>query len=212
MLLARSPRPLAVVVPSDAARRRHALFRLAAIAAPAIVVPLIVAACGAGSGDRATNGASEGGKERAGTTTAAARGGVCAKSDTSPVSLAVREYATKAMPSAQFFLSAYGTDSALPEDGFRTLQDKGPSRYYGGDSAALAKQRATLAQLGPYNSLLVVYRGQTTSADGSTVDVRLGGHYVAGVHEGELATSKRFTVRCDSAGWRLAATTDEPPK
>lgn len=136
----------------------------------------------------------------------------CSKADTTPVGLAVREYIAKSSPTPQRFLSAAGTDSGLPEDGFKVLQDKGPTYFYSSDSTAQRKIREKLLEAGPYASLLVVYRGQKVSDDGQSTDVTLGGHYIGGEHEGKVATTKRFSVRCDSTGWRIASTVEEPAK
>jgi hypothetical protein len=42
------------------------------------------------------------------------------------------------------------------------------------------------------------------------VDIRLGGYYVGGEHDGKVYAPKRYGIRCDSTGWRLATTTEEP--
>ena len=167
--------------------------------AATLLLALASAACG-GEGDRS---AASSGKEQAAAPS-------CSQADTTPVALAVREFIAKAEPTPQRFLNAAGTDSSLPDDGFKVLQDKGPTYYYTGDSAARATVRARLADVGPYTSLLVVYRGKTESEGGNAVDVRLAGHYVGGDHEGKSLPTKRYGVRCDSTGWRIASTTDEP--
>ncbi|MES2524975.1 MAG: hypothetical protein V4617_19920 [Gemmatimonadota bacterium] len=169
----------------------------------------LATACGGASGDGAANGSTNG-KERAEADATGDGLAACAKSDTTPVSLAVRDYVTRAMPSAQRFLSAVGTDSALPDDGFRVLQDKGPTYFYSSDTTAQRKIREKLAEVGPFGSLLVVYRGQTAAADGRSVDVRLGGHYVGGQHDGKQLATKRFSIRCDSTGWSIASSAEEP--
>lgn len=170
-----------------------------------IAVATMTAACG-GSGDAAGK---SGGKEQAagaGTPAVAA----CASVDTTPVSLAVREFIAKAEPTPQRFLSAFGTDSALPEDGFKVLQDKGPTYFYSSDSTAQRKIREKLAVAGPYASLLVVYRGQTATEEGRAVDVRLAGQFVGAENDGKKLPTKRFAVRCDSTGWKIASTVEEP--
>ncbi|HYW32157.1 MAG TPA: hypothetical protein VE869_11665 [Gemmatimonas sp.] len=166
------------------------------------------AAC-SGDSDSGKAGGTDG-KERAESDAGTNGLAACSKSDTTPLSLAVRDYITRAMPSAQRFLSAMGTDSALPDDGFRVLQDKGPTYFYSSDTTAQRKIREKLAEVGPFGSLLVVYRGQTAAPDGQTVDVRLGGHYVGGQHDGKQLAGKRFSIRCDSTGWRIASSAEEP--
>ena len=134
----------------------------------------------------------------------------CARPDSTPLGLAVRDYIAKSLPTPLRFLNAVGTDSALPEDGFKVLQDKGPSYFYGSDTVAQRKLRDKLAVDGPWPSLLVVYRGQSASDGGNAMDIRLGGHYVGGEHHGKVHVSKRYAMRCDSTGWRIATTTEEP--
>jgi hypothetical protein len=167
------------------------------------------AACGgdSASGERAD--AKTGGKEqaaRAGAGTAPA----CANADTAALALAVLDFITKATPSAQRYLNAVGTDSAVPEDGMKVLQDKGPTYFYSSDTSAQRQIRNKLAVDGPWASLLVVYRGQSATDDGNGVDIRLGGHYVGGEHDGKVHATKRYGVRCDSTGWTIATTAEEP--
>jgi len=156
--------------------------------------------------------ACSGGGDSAAKTKAAelAAGPSCVSRDTTPVSLAVRDFIKTASPTAQRYLSAAGTDSAVPEDGFKVLQDKGPTYFYGGDDAAKAKIREKLASVGPYASLLVVFRGKTEAENGNRVTVRLGGHYIGGEHEGKVAPGKAYEVQCDTTGWKIATTTPEP--
>ncbi len=131
----------------------------------------------------------------------------CAEADTTAVMVAVREYITTASPTPQRYLSAAGTDSAVPEDGFKVLQDKGPTYFYGGDSTAQRKIREKLASVGPYASLLVLFKGKTETADGNDVTITLGGQYIGGEHEGKRAAAKTYGVRCDSTRWKVATTT-----
>ena len=176
-------------------------------AGSAVLLTLAIA-CGGNADatkDSAANGKS-GGKEQA----ASAAGPSCTNADTTPVSLAVRDFVTKATPAPQRYLSAAGTDSAVPEDGFKVLQDKGPTYYYSSDSVAQRKIREKLADVGPFASMLVVYKGQTATDGGRAVDVRLGGHYVGGELDGKVSTTKRYSIRCDSTGWRIASSSEEP--
>ncbi|MEO7521300.1 MAG: hypothetical protein ABIW79_05735 [Gemmatimonas sp.] len=178
--------------------------------ASAILLALATA-CGGSADRQSDSGAANvnsGGKEQA----AVAAGAVpsCANADTTPVSLAVRDFITKATPTPQRYLSAAGSDSAVPEDGFKVLQDKGPTFYFSSDSVAQRKIREKLANDGPYASLLVVYKGQTTTDGGRGIDIRLGGHYVGGELDGKVATNKRYAIRCDSTGWSIASSAEEP--
>ena len=124
--------------------------------------------------------------------------------------LAVRDFIAKATPSPQRFLSAFGTDSAVPEDGFKVLQDKGPTYFYSSDSVAQRKIREKLAVAGPYASLLVVYRGRSETEGGRAVDVRLAGQYVGSKEDGVKLRTTRYAVRCDSTGWKIASSAEEP--
>lgn len=156
---------------------------------------VLLSACGGGAKDRA-NGtqADAGGKDAA---------PMCVSRDTTALSLAVLDYITKADPRPQRFLSAFGTDSALPEDGFKSLQAKGPTYYYNDNPKNQAQVRAKLEEAGPYTTMLVVYKGKKEADNGNTVTVSLGGHYVGGEFEGKAAPVRDITARCDSTGWRL---------
>ncbi len=156
---------------------------------------LLLSACG-GGGDRPSAEAKDGPALSS-----------CAASDTTAVMVAVREYISTASPTPQRYLSAAGTDSAVPEDGFKVLQDKGPTYFYGGDSVAQRKIREKLASVGPYASLLVLFKGKSEAADGNSVTITLGGQYIGGEHEGKRAAAKTFGVACDSTHWKIATTT-----
>ncbi|MFO0094327.1 MAG: hypothetical protein ACK54K_08480 [Gemmatimonadaceae bacterium] len=169
---------------------------LAAMLTGLVPLTVLVAACGDGATTR----------KAAADTAALAAGPQCVSPDTTPVGLAVRAFITTATPTPQRYLSAAGTDSAVPDDGFKVLQDKGPTYFYSSDPKAQAQIKAKLASVGPYASLLVGYRGKTETDNGNTVTVSLGGHYVGGEHDGKDAPTRQFTVRCDTTGWRLADT------
>ena len=134
----------------------------------------------------------------------------CKRGDTTALYLAYAEYINTTKPAGLRFLTAAGTDSAAPDDAFRAMQDKGPSYFYGGDSAAKLKIREKLESVGPFASLLIVHRGATPSAAGDTVTVRLGGYYIGGELEGKVATSKTIVVVCADSAWKVASTKDEP--
>ena len=170
----------------------------------------LVVACGsrAGSVEDSAVGGSEG-KEQAVATGERTSRPTCTNAETTPVGLAVRDYIGKARPIPRRFLSAAGTDSGVPDDGFQVLQDKGPAYFYSSDSVAQRKIREKLAIAGPYPSLLVVYRGQRTTNGGKSVDVRLGGHYIGGEQDGQTSLSSHYVIRCDATGWRIASTTED---
>lgn len=159
----------------------------------AVPFVLLLAACGDGSAAKdAPSGSDQ-----------AATASMCAASDTTAVALAVLDYITYADPRPQRFLSAFGSDSALPEDGFEVLQGKGPTYYYNDNPKNQAQVKAKLAQAGPYTTMLVVYKGRQDADNGNTVTVSLGGHYVGGEHDGKEAPVRAIAVRCDSTRWRL---------
>lgn len=137
--------------------------------------------------------------------TQAASGPRCVSLDTTPVGLAVREFITTTRPTPQRYLSAAGTDSAVPEDGFTVMQDKGPTYFYSSDPKAQAQIKEKLASVGPYASLLVVFKGTTESDNGNRVAVSLAGHFVGGDQDGTVVPVRTIEVRCDSTGWRLAS-------
>ncbi len=160
-------------------------------------VALVGAACGGGPEKGSTA------DKIAQSTSAAA----CAAADTTALYVAVKEYISTVRPTPQRFLSAAGTDSAVPEDAFKALQDKGPSFFYSSDTAAQRQIRDKLAAVGPYASLLVLFKGKTASSTGDSITVQLGGQYVGGEHEGKRAAMGRYVVQCDSSRWKLVSAT-----
>lgn len=144
-------------------------------------------------------------KKTAAADSAAAAGPRCASVDTTPVGLAVRQFITTTIPTPQRYLSAAGTDSAVPDDGFKVLQEKGPTYFYSSDPKAQAQIKEKLASVGPYASLLVVFKGKAESDNGQRIAVSLAGHFVGGEHDGKAVPMRTFPVRCDSTGWRLLA-------
>ncbi len=134
----------------------------------------------------------------------------CSGPGESPVAVAVRDFIRNAAPPPQRFLSAAGSDSGVPEDGFKVLQDKGPSFYYSADTVAQRKMRAKLEGDGPYASMLVVYHGKTVAPSGDSVTVSLGGHYVGGVQHGTVSPTRQILVACDTSGWTVVAPEAKP--
>ena len=160
-------------------------------------VTLAIAACG---GDAAKPAASS---------TSGAVASACQRRDTTAAYVAIKEYIRGTVPTPQRFLTAAGTDSAVPVDGFRAMQDKGPSFYYGSDPVGQKKIRDKLANDGPYASLLIVVRGTTRSRAGDTVTMRLGGHYIGGEHEGKMSTARAVSVVCRDSTWKMSKVADE---
>ena len=175
---------------------RPVLATLLMLAGPSAL--LLTACGGGGTTDRASAEAAN-----------VAAGPACVSTDSTPVGLAVLDYITTATPLPKRLLSAAGTDSAVPEDGFKVMQDEGPSYFYSSDTVAQRKIREKLEEVGPYPSMLVVFRGTTASDNGNTVIVRLGGHYVGGDDHGKVAPTRAITVRCDSVTWRVASAQTE---
>jgi hypothetical protein len=92
-----------------------------------VPVLLLAAACG---GETAGKG------PKAPVRTAASTAASCNRGDTTATYVAYLDYIKKALPTPQRFLKAAGTDSSVPDDGFRAMQDQGPSYFYGGDRVA----------------------------------------------------------------------------
>ena len=174
-------------------------LRSPAASAAAIVAAMVaLAACGGGSdADRPPSRT-----PRQALLEAACRGG-----DTATLQLAVAEYVKQATPKPERFLTAVGTDSALPDPGVRVLQDKGPLYYFPGDPAQQASVRAQLHDKGDYTTLLVVPRGSRLSERSATV--RLGGHYVGGAEDGRTAGDRSYSFSCDTTGWRMTKAAPE---
>jgi len=179
-------------------RSGHAAFPTVIRSASLLFVAFAtVTACGGGTG-----GADKGAKTAAGP--------ACVSTDTTPVTLAVRDFIKTATPTPQRYLSAAGTDSAVPDDGFKVLQEKGPTYFYGGDSVAQRKIRDKLESVGPYASLLVLFRGKSEADGGATVTVKLAGQYIGGEHEGKRAPMKTYVVKCDTTHWKIVTSNVEP--
>ena len=159
------------------------------------VLVLLLSACGDGGAKANTNTQAD--------VAGSAEAPQCVSRDSTAMTMAVLDFITKADPRPQRFLSAFGTDSALPEDGFKTLQGKGPTYYYNDNPKNQAQVRAKLEEAGPYTTMLVVYKGKTEADNGNTVTVSIGGHYVGGEFEGKTAPVRDITVRCDTTGWRV---------
>lgn len=115
---------------------------------------------------------------------------------------AFTNYMAGLSPTPRRFLSAAGTDSALPEKVFEAVQDKGPTYFYPGDEAGRQVVRDKLESAGPWPTLLVVWRGNEIQND-STVVIHLAGHYVGGDDDGEPAPVKSLTFACDTLPWRF---------
>jgi hypothetical protein len=176
--------------PLSPARQRGAIR--ASVSIPPVALVALVAACGGG-------GSADGDREAS---------AACAADTGARVATAVTDFLKTAQPTPQRYLTAVGTDSALPEPGLQVLQGKGPTYFYPADSVQQGKVREQLASVGDFNTILVVFRGVTQPSPDSAV-VRLGGHYVGGKADGQSYGPRSYSFACDSAGWRIAGSAAE---
>lgn len=175
---------------------RHRCFTPhTAVVAGILSFSLLAVACG--GSDKTSDKAAESNSKEASAVSA------CAAADSTPVALAVLQFITEASPRAMRFLTAAGTDSAVPDDGFKILQDKGPTYFYSSDAKGQAQVRQKLDLAGPWPSLLVVYHGTSTNSGGDTVKVTLGGHYVGGEHDAKIIENRVVSVFCEGTQWKV---------
>lgn len=120
---------------------------------------------------------------------------------------AFTQYMVGLTPTPRRFLSAAGTDSALPEAVFEGVQAKGPTYFYPGDEAARRVVREKLSSVGDWPTLLVLWRGNEVLSD-SMVAIRLAGHYVGGSDDGTAAPTKTMHFACDTIPWQFVRTAD----
>lgn len=191
--------------PQDARRAgRPAGNRAAALLLAAGAVTVVAACSG---GDRAAVEARREAREQAG----------CATVDTSAlVGQAVAQFIATTEPKPLRFLYMSGTDSMLPDGGVRALQDKGPTYLWPADAKQQPIVRKRLSDAGPWNALLVTYRGTVPSgvATGEGVRVRLGGHWIGHDDDGKSLPPKAATFECRSVGdsahvWRMTGMAEE---
>lgn len=159
--------------------------------APAAVALGLLTACSGGGESRKRAGAS-----------------ACRQSTDSATWQAVLAYIKAASPYPQRFLSAAGTDSALPDVGVSALQEKGPTYFFPADSASRMKVRKRMDDMGPYNGLLVAWHGSRRESDTLLV-IRLGGRYIGGSHEGEVGKARAFVFGCTNNRWQLRRQEEE---
>jgi hypothetical protein len=184
--------------------RRDGAARLPLLGA-AIGAAAVVSACS--GGDRAAVEARRDARAQAG----------CATVDTSAlVGQAVTQYIASTQPKPLRFLYMSGTDSMLPDGGVRALQDKGPTYLWPADAKQQPIVRKRLDDAGPWNALLVTYRGTVPGGAGSgeSVRVRLGGHWIGHEDDGKSLAPKAATFECRSVGdsahvWRMTGMAEE---
>lgn len=119
------------------------------------------------------------------------------------------EYMVGLSPTPRRFLSASGTDSALPEAVFSGVQRKGPAYLYPGDSAQRQAVLDRLSSVGDWPTLLVLWRGNEV-VDDTMIAIRLSGHYVGGSDDGKPSPVKAMYFACDTVPWQHVRTAEEP--
>src|SRR5919202_4638786 len=119
------------------------LFPRSGARATLVAAAALLAACDGGGANRAR----QVGRSR------------CPNQPDSLVAQAALAFVKEATPTPRRFLVAAGTDSALPDAGLMSLQNKGPTYLYPKDAAQQTKFRQQLAAKGDYPTLLVAYRG-----------------------------------------------------
>ena len=123
-------------------------------------------------------------------------------------SMAIAAFLEKVTPKPKRFLVPVGTDSALPTGAQQALQERGPTFLYPADPKQQAAVRNQLAARGAFPTLLVTYRGKRRLDDSRAV-VRVGGHFVGGVENGQSAPSRAIYFECDTAHWHVARAEEE---
>lgn len=164
-----------------------------ALGLPAVLAIALLAACKSGESSHRLSGRAR-----------------CPTQPDSFVSRAVLGYIKDANPFPQRFLVVTTGDSALPSGGMAALQDKGPTYIFPSDPAQQAKVRAHLHDIGDWTTLLVLYGGSQLK-DVDHAEVRLGGRYVGGEHDGKTAAARTLQLECDStARWSIIAGPEGP--
>ncbi|MEP6764626.1 MAG: hypothetical protein ABJB66_09965 [Gemmatimonadaceae bacterium] len=163
-----------------------------------VVLGVVIGACDSGKGSSVAKTAS--GKAKA-------EKGCVAEAGSSAATVAIRDFIKNSEPKPMRFLSAAGTDSAVPDEGLRALQDKGPTYFYAGSEEQKKKVRDKIELAGPFTALLIVMRSDKKNADGTEV-VSLGGHYLTGEFDGKVAPARAYTMSCDTAGWSIKSKAD----
>lgn len=134
----------------------------------------------------------------------------CGSLDTATVvAAAVTQFITTTDPKPLRFLYMAGTDSTLPEAGSRALQDKGPTYLWPATPAQQPLIKKKLSDAGPWNALLVTYKGITQPTP-ETARVRLAGTWIGPVDDGKQLGVKAASFECKTAGdsahhWRLTS-------
>ena len=155
--------------------------------------------------------ACSGGDRKASDARIAARAGAgCGSLDTNTVvARAVTQFVTTTDPKPLRFLYMAGTDSMLPEAGQRAIQDKGPTYLWPATPAQQPIVRKKLEDAGPWNALLVTYKGIVQPTP-ETARVRIGGTWIGPVDDGKQLGVKVASFECSTVGdsahtWRFTS-------
>lgn len=143
--------------------------------------------------------------------TAAVAAACAAPTEAELLPTAVRAYLDERKPTPLRFLTAVGTDSAMPPAGMTVLQDRGPTFFFPADDAARAQVRGLLGETN-WPTMLVTYHGLEALGD-RVAEVALGGVYVEGSDDGTIAPRDTITFLCEQGRWIPAdsATGAAPP-
>lgn len=133
---------------------------------------------------------------------------VCRAGDDTVFALALDKYVTTIQPTPRRFLASFGSDSALPERAMSVLQNRGPTWLFPDDTARQRPVRERLESAGAYATLLV-YQYGTTKVDPSHSTIRLGGRYIGGELDGNLASRRVVHVRCTDGKWSADSVEEE---
>jgi hypothetical protein len=151
-------------------------------------VAIFLAACSGGDRDAAN------------ARIAARAGAGCGSLDTSAVvAKAVTQFITTTDPKPLRFLYMAGTDSTLPDAGQRAVQDKGPTYLWPANPAQQPVVRKKLEDAGPWNALLITYKGIDQPTP-ETARVRIGGTWIGPVDDGKQLGVKAATFECSTVG------------
>lgn len=112
---------------------------------------------------------------------------------------AVRQYVESRTPMPMRFMTAVGTDSAMPTAGMAVLQAKGPTYLFPADSAGQETVKAQLTR-SPWGTLLVTYHG-IEQVDAGTAHVRIGGTWIIGDDAGSSSGYEDVEFRCSGQRW-----------
>lgn len=148
------------------------------------------AALACSGGDRKASDARIAAREAAG----------CNTVDTAAVvKKAVAAFLDSLQPKPLRFLYMAGTDSMLPDAGQQALQDHGPTYLWPADPAKQGPVKTNLSNRGPWNALLVTWRGLSQPRPDQAL-VRLGATWIGPVDDGKQVGVHATRFECRAAG------------